>query len=194
MTPKRAVFLDRDGTINENRTDHVKSLAEFVLLPGALEAIRRLAETDLAIILVSNQSVINRGLTSAQTVQSINDYLRDTVHAYGGRLDDIYICPHRPDENCRCRKPRPGLLYQARDEHNLDLAASYLVGDAITDVELAQSVGCRPILVLTGRGASHLSHLTAEQRRITHIAENLERAVEWIIREEERRGAGANSP
>ena len=141
MTARRAIFLDRDGTINVNRADHVKNLDEFVLLPGALAAIQRLAQTPLAIILISNQSVINRGLASVQTVQAINQHLADAIHAAGGRLDAIYICPHTPDEECACRKPRPGLLLQAQQEHDLNLAGSYLVGDAVTDVELAEAVG-----------------------------------------------------
>ena len=191
MLPRRAIFLDRDGTINVNRADHVKSLDEFVLLPGALAAIEQLAQTSLAIILISNQSVINRGLTSTQTVQAINQHLQDTVHAHGGRLDAIYICPHTPDENCRCRKPRPGLLLQAQREHDIDLAHSYLVGDAVTDVELAQATGCRPVLVLTGRGAAHAQKLTELQRRHTYICHNLKEAAAWILRQETLHTKGA---
>ncbi len=191
MPARRAIFLDRDGTINVNRADHVKSLDEFVLLPGALAAIELLAQTSLAIILISNQSVINRGLTSAQTVQAINRHLQDTVHAHGGRLDAIYICPHTPDEHCQCRKPRPGLLLQAQREHGIDLAHSYLVGDAATDVELAQTTGCRPILVLTGRGAAQAQKLTELQRRHTHICHNLAEAAAWILKQEALHTKGA---
>ena len=191
MTARRAIFLDRDGTINVNRADHVKNLDEFVLLPGALAAIQRLAQTPLAIILISNQSVINRGLASVQTVQAINQHLADAIHATGGRLDAIYICPHTPDEECACRKPRPGLLLQAQQEHDLNLAGSYLVGDAVTDVELAEAVGCRPVFVLTGRGAAHHSKLTALQLRHTYIAHNLDEAATWILKKEEQHTVGA---
>ena len=193
MTPQRAVFLDRDGTINENRPDHVKSLDEFTFIPGALQAIRRLAATPVAIIVISNQSVINRGLASADTVAAINQRLAEAVRAQGGRLDGIYICPHAPDEGCRCRKPRPGLLRQAQAEHHLDLHGSYLVGDAVTDVELAQSAGCHPILVLTGRGQAQAARLTPQQRAAVHVASDLDEAVTWILDQEAGRKTGRES-
>lgn len=192
IPPRRAVFLDRDGTINENRPDHVKRLDEFVFLPGALDAIRLLATTPLALIVISNQSVINRGFAPARVIAAINQHMLDAVNAGGGRLDGIYICPHRPDEHCACRKPRPGLLEQAQRAHNLDLAGSYMVGDAATDVELALNAGCRPVLVLTGRGAAQAAHLTAEQRRQTHVARDLQEAAAWILKQEKRTGAEAN--
>jgi D-glycero-D-manno-heptose 1,7-bisphosphate phosphatase len=185
MTPRRAIFLDRDGTINVNRPDHVKNLDEFILLPGALPAVCRLAATRLAVFVISNQSVINRGLTSGRAVAAINDNLSDAICALGGRLDGIYVCPHRPDENCQCRKPRPGLLLQAQAEHGLTLAGSYVVGDAVTDVELAEAVGGVPVLVLTGRGRAQLELMPRGQRQRTHIACDLAAAVEWIIQQEE---------
>ncbi len=187
MPPQRAVFLDRDGTINTNRPDHVKSLDEFAFLPGALAAIARLAATPLAIIVVSNQSAVNRGLVSEETEYTINQHMLDRVRAHGGRLDAIYICPHTPDEQCPCRKPRPGLLLQAQRDHNLTLAGSYVIGDAVADIELAESMACHPVMVLTGRGASHLAKLSERQRRMTHIAPDLGAAVEWVLSQEEQR-------
>ena len=181
---RRAVFLDRDGTINVNRPDHVKSLDEFELIPGAIQAIRQLGATPLAIIVISNQSVINRGFASAQTVAAINEHLLQTVRRHGGRIDGIYYCPHRPDEQCQCRKPRPGLLLQAQQEHGLDLAGSYVVGDAATDVDLALAAGCHPVLVLTGRGAAQRVHLTEQQLRQTYIASDLAEAARWICQHE----------
>lgn len=189
MPARRAVFLDRDGTINVNRPDHVKSLDEFVLLPGALPAVCRLAALPVAIFIISNQSVINRGLALERTVSAINQSLADAIRALGGRLDGIYICPHRPDEQCHCRKPRPGLLLQAQAEHDIQLAGSYVVGDAATDVELAEAVGCRPVLVLTGRGRAHVKMLQQRQRQTTHITADLAEAVAWIAQEEEERTA-----
>lgn len=188
---RRAVFLDRDGTINVNRPDHVKSLDEFELLPGAIEAIRLLSTTPLAIIIVTNQSAINRGLAPAETVDAINGRLAAAVRAGGGRLDGVYYCPHRPDEQCECRKPRPGLLLQAQAQHDLDLADSYVVGDAVTDVDLALAAGCRPVLVLTGRGGAQRSRLTPEQERVTHVAADLAEAARWICREEAARATAA---
>ena len=185
MPQRRAVFLDRDGTINENRSDHVKSLDEFVLLPGAIDAIGRLARSSLAVVIISNQSVINRRLASTQTVQAINRLLVEMVHGEGGRVDAVYFCPHTPDERCECRKPQPGLLLQAQAEYDLQLSGSYVVGDAATDVELALAVAAQPILVLTGRGAEHVSRLTPEQRQRTQICADLSEAVTWILTRED---------
>lgn len=189
-TLRRAVFLDRDGTINENRADHVKSLDEFILLPGVLAALQRLSSSDLSVIIISNQSVINRGLAPALAVGQINEHLVKLVRAAGGRIDGVYICPHRPDERCSCRKPRPGLLEQAQRDHKLQISGSYVVGDAATDVELAQAANCRPALVLTGRGASQLQQMSARQRQGVYIAHDLQQAVDWILEQEQRRERG----
>jgi D-glycero-D-manno-heptose 1,7-bisphosphate phosphatase len=185
MPQRRAVFLDRDGTVNENRSDHVKSLDEFVLLPGAIDAIGRLARSSLAIVIVTNQSVVNRKQASAQTVQAINRWLVEAVQGKGGRIDAVYFCPHLPEEQCECRKPRPGLFLQAQAEHDLQLRGSYVVGDAVTDVEVALALDAQPILVLTGRGAEAVKKLTPEQRRCTHICADLSEAVTWILARED---------
>jgi D-glycero-D-manno-heptose 1,7-bisphosphate phosphatase len=152
MTGRRAVFLDRDGVINVNRSDYVKSEEEFAFLPGALEALRRLASLPLSIVIVSNQSAIGRGLISASTVDQINQQMVAQITAAGGRVDLVRYCPHRPDEGCHCRKPEPGLLVDAANLLGLDLPESYMIGDAASDIEAAQRVGCRAILVRTGRG------------------------------------------
>jgi D-glycero-D-manno-heptose 1,7-bisphosphate phosphatase len=147
-----AVFLDRDGVINENRPDHVKSWDEFVFLPGVFEPLRLLARVGRPIVVVSNQAVINRGLVSRETVEGIHRQMCAEIAHHGGRVDAVYYCPHRPDESCECRKPRPGLLLRAASELRLDLARSYFIGDAFSDVEAALAAGCSPVLVLTGRG------------------------------------------
>lgn len=186
---RRAVFLDRDGTINENRADHVKSLDELALIPGVLDALQGLARLPLAIIIISNQSVINRGLTTAQTVRAINDRLVQDVRAAGGRIDGVYICPHRPDEGCRCRKPQTGLLEQARADLGVELGGSYVVGDAATDAELAKNAGCLPVHVLTGRGQAQLAGMSSGDRQGVHVFSSLSDAAAWIMAREEGRGA-----
>jgi len=180
----RAVFLDRDGVINENRADYVKSWDEFVFLPGVLQALRWLAKTDLLIIVVSNQSAIHRGVANKDTVEEINRRMVEEIEPYGGRVDAVLYCPHRPDEGCDCRKPRPGLLLQAAACFELDLARCYLVGDALSDIAAGQSVGCQTILVLTGRGAEECIRLETLGYNNFHAVDDLVSAVEYIIENE----------
>ncbi len=176
-----AIFLDRDGVINCNRCDHVKAWDEFVFLPGALEALRRLAWLGWPVVVVSNQAAVNRGLVSRQTVDAIHARMVDAVAVAGGRIDGVLYCPHRPDENCECRKPRPGLLLQAAARWALDLSRSYLVGDAESDVLAALAVGCRPVLVRTGRGVEQLALLRQHGVDTFHVAADLAEAVDWIL-------------
>lgn len=180
-TSRSAVFLDRDGVINRNCPDHVKSWAEFEFLPRALEALRELAGLGWPVVVVSNQAAIGRGLVSRQMVEEINARMVAAVHAAGGRIDGVFYCPHRPEDGCACRKPRPGLLFRAAASLGLDLARSFLVGDAESDILAAQAAGCRPILVLTGRGAEQLAYLQAHGIDGFHVANDLADAVKWII-------------
>jgi D-glycero-D-manno-heptose 1,7-bisphosphate phosphatase len=182
QSPRRsAVFLDRDGVISVNRADYVKSWDEFIFLPGALDSLRSLAEHGMPVIVISNQSAIGRGLLSRQTADEINRRMQAEVEAQGGRLDAVYICPHTPDEKCDCRKPRPGLLYQAAEEHQLDLQSSYFVGDALSDVEAALAVGCLPLLVLTGRGLAQRPMLEQLGLQGVKVVADIAKAVRWII-------------
>jgi histidinol-phosphate phosphatase family protein len=180
---RRAVFLDRDGVICRNRDDYVKSWEEFVLLPGAREALARLARSSLHVVIVTNQSAVNRGIISAATVEEIHTRMTDTIEAAGGRVDLVKYCPHRPDEGCDCRKPRPGMLLAAAEELQINLRQSYLVGDARSDVQAGQTVGCRCYLVLTGRGRDQLTNGWIKGGRGFRIAADLEMAVEHILRE-----------
>lgn len=180
-TGRAAVFLDRDGVINENRPDYVKSWAEFTFLPGVFASLRRLAQTELAIVVVSNQSAVNRGLVSETTLEEIHTRMASEITRHGGRIDAIFYCPHRPDENCPCRKPQPGLLLRAAKELDLNLTASYLIGDAISDVEAGLAVGCTTFLVLTGRGRAELARLEARGFKGFHVAADLGGAVDRIL-------------
>ena len=132
--PKAAVFLDRDGVINRDRSDYVKTWEEFEFLPGVLEAFRLLAPSPHRVVVVSNQSAIGRGLVSRETVEEIHARMTEAVRRGGGRIDAVFYCPHRPDEDCLCRKPRPGLLLQAARELDIDLPASWLIGDDRRDL------------------------------------------------------------
>jgi len=174
------VFLDRDGVINENRSDHVKSWSEFVFLPEVFEPLRLLATNGMRVIVTTNQAVINRGLVTAETVEEINRGMAGVVAQNGGRIDAIYYCPHRPEENCGCRKPRPGLLLRAAQEWNINLAASYMIGDALSDIDAALAAGCQAILVRTGSGREN-EPVVREKWPHVPIVNNLRDAVAWIL-------------
>lgn len=160
----QAIFLDRDGVINENRADYVKSWDEFRWLPGTRDAMLALARLDVPIIVVTNQSMIGRGLVTAATLDDIHHRMRDQIIAWGGRLDGVYACVHSPDERCVCRKPLPGLLEIAAAQHQVSLAQSVLIGDAFTDFQAATAADARYIHVCTGRGATEAGRLRASAR------------------------------
>lgn len=181
----RAVFVDRDGVINANRRDHVKSWNEFVFLPHAVEALVELTKHGLPTVVLTNQAAINREITPRRTVEEIHARMIAVLGAAGARIDGVFYCPHRPDEGCSCRKPRPGLLLQAAERLGIDLTESYLIGDALSDVAAAQAVGCRPILVLTGRGVGQWLSREARHRRGYAVSRNLWHAVRRILVGEE---------
>lgn len=160
---KPAIFLDRDGVLNRDRPNYVKSWAEFEFLPGALEALRRLTASSYAIVVVSNQSAIGRGVVARENVDEIHFHMVRAIREAGGRIDAIYYCPHGPDDGCGCRKPHPGLLLRAAKELNLDLAASWFIGDSSSDMEAALAAGVHPILVRTGHGRTALPELISDQ-------------------------------
>jgi D-glycero-D-manno-heptose 1,7-bisphosphate phosphatase len=181
---RRAVFVDRDGVICRNRKDHVKSWEEFVFLPGAVEAMVGLTRLDLPIVVITNQAVINRGIVPEEVVEDINHRMALAIEAAGGRVDKVMYCPHRPDEHCACRKPQPGMLLDAARDLGLDLAHSYLVGDAETDMQAGQAVGCHCYMVLTGRGARQLVPALIRGRLSFAVKWNLGAAVDAILRRE----------
>lgn len=176
----RAIFLDRDGVINHNRSDYVKTWTEFEFLPGALDALRALATLDVPTIVLSNQSAIGRRLTTLEAVQDINARMMEAIRAAGGRVDEVLFCPHRPDEHCGCRKPQPGLLLEAAQRYSLDLSSCYLVGDAVTDMQAARAVGCRAVMVLTGRGIQQAALLREAELHSCTVAKDLAAAVVWL--------------
>jgi D-glycero-D-manno-heptose 1,7-bisphosphate phosphatase len=176
-----AVFLDRDGVLIENRAMYVRSLDDMTVLPGATEAVHRLSASPFAIVVVTNQSAIARGLTTRAKVDLVNAALGDEIARHGGRVDAFYVCPHAPDDACTCRKPEPGMLRTAANELSIDLARSYLVGDAVSDMRAAEAAGVRPILVLTGRGARELSTLSRRMRNRCVVAPDTQAAVDYIL-------------
>lgn len=183
MSQRRAVFLDRDGVINVNRSDHVKSWDEFVFLPRVFEALRQLAASPFAIVVTTNQAAIARGLTTEAVVRDIHRQMLETIHQNGGRIDAVCYCPHHPDAQCDCRKPQPGMYLRAAQEFDLDLAHSIVVGDALADLQAAHAIGAQAILVLTGRGQEYHAEMLAQNLQAT-VVNDLADAVEWIERAE----------
>lgn len=147
-----AIFLDRDGVINENRADHVKSWDEFKYIPGALDSLRELYETGLPIFVVTNQAAVSRGLISAEILRDMHIHLQVDVFRAGGEITHVYHCPHDGHEHCDCRKPASGMLLRAAEEYNIDLSKSFMVGDAWTDIAAGIGVSAKSILLMTGRG------------------------------------------
>jgi D-glycero-D-manno-heptose 1,7-bisphosphate phosphatase len=171
---RRAVFLDRDGTINEE-VGYLGNPDDLHLLPGAAGAIRRLNESGFTAIVVTNQSAIGRGYFSSEDVAAVNTRLVEQLRERGASIDGLYVCPHRPDERCSCRKPEPGLLLQAAEEHGLDVRGSFLVGDKESDLDSGRRAGCRTVLVRTGPEGPENAPPP------DHVADDLAAAVEWIL-------------
>ena len=148
----KLVILDRDGTINHDSEDHIKSPSEWRPIEGSLEAIARLTQAGFRIVVATNQSGIARGLLDSATLIAIHDTLQRAAVQAGGRIDAFFFCPHAADSGCKCRKPQPGMLLEVARRFNISLENTYMVGDALRDVQAAASAGARPVLVLTGRG------------------------------------------
>jgi D-glycero-D-manno-heptose 1,7-bisphosphate phosphatase len=148
-----AIFLDRDGVIIENRPDYVRTWGDVVFIPGAMSALTDIADSEFAIVIVTNQAGVGRGLVSLADAQSINEHIRDEIAQAGGRIDGLYLCPHTDSDDCDCRKPKPGMLLRAAQELGLNLSRSWMIGDALTDLQAGEAAGARSLLVLTGRGA-----------------------------------------
>lgn len=177
-----AIFLDRDGVIIENRENYVRSCDDVVLIPAALAALRNAYDSVFKIILVTNQSVIGRGLITMEQADEINHYVKAQVTNSGGRLDGIFMCPHTPLDNCNCRKPRPGLLLQAAERLNLDLKCSYMIGDALSDIMAGRAAGVwESILVRTGRGTVQASRPEAQHLQPYPIFDTLSEAFGYIF-------------
>ncbi|MBI6545547.1 MAG: HAD family hydrolase [Cyanobacteria bacterium NC_groundwater_1444_Ag_S-0.65um_54_12] len=187
---KLAVFLDRDGTINEE-AGYIRDLNDFRLISGAASAIRRLNRAGLLAILVTNQSGPARGYYPESWVRRVLDRLTELLLAQDAHLDDMLYCPHLPPKaggkvtgyaiTCECRKPGTLLLREAAARHGIDLARSYVVGDKATDVELGRNAGCRAILLETGYGKEVLAGRYQWPVQADHVALDLAAAVDWIL-------------
>jgi D-glycero-D-manno-heptose 1,7-bisphosphate phosphatase len=183
-----AVFLDRDGTINE-QMGYINHISRFIMLPESARSIRMLNEKNIPVFVVTNQSGLARGYFPASLVEEVHARMIDLLDAEGAKVDGIYVCPHHPEAkeeryrlDCDCRKPKPGLFMQAAREHGIDLDASYVVGDRWSDLKAAAACGASGLLVLTGYGRGDLEYIGPTQPiRPDYVAENLTDAASWII-------------
>jgi len=161
----RAVFLDRDGTINVE-VEYLSRVEDFQFIPGAPLALKRLKDAGFLLIVVTNQSGIGRGYYDENALKAVHDHMHAELAAFGAGVDACYFCPHHPKhasgeylKECDCRKPLPGMLLQAARELDIDLAASFMIGDKLADIEAGLKAGCTPLLVLTGYGSSQVDEL-----------------------------------
>jgi D-glycero-D-manno-heptose 1,7-bisphosphate phosphatase len=177
-----AIFLDRDGVLIENRANYVREWSDVQIFPEAIQALSNPKLKNYKIVIVTNQSGIGRGSIPFETAVSINDRLVNLIRSRSGRLDGAYLCPHSPDAECDCRKPKPGLLLQAADELSLDLKRSWMIGDAWSDAQAGQAAGVQgTIIVKTGRGEAQLAMPRPNGVKDILVCDDLSHALETIL-------------
>lgn len=179
----RAILLDRDGVINEDRDDYVKSWEEVRFIKGVRSALKQIHQAGIPVVVVTNQAAVGRGIISQVRLEDIHIRLARAVKKAGGNLLSIYYCPHHPDDHCQCRKPRIGLLKRAARDLNLDLRQCFFVGDTLRDIQAGRRAGCQTILVQTGKGQVSLSKILAGKTAITPgwVCENLAEATAVML-------------
>ena len=195
MKKNTAVFLDRDGTINEEE-GYLDSLDKLKIIPSAYEAIRLINESGMKVVVISNQAGVARGFFTEDFVKVTHEHLQTALRQQGATIDNFYYCPHHPTEgiepyrkDCNCRKPAPGMLLRAVQDLNIDLTRSYLVGDRFNDMEAGKKIGVRGILVKTGFGQSLLQDdgpdEATPENKPDFIAADILEAVKWILKNKE---------
>lgn len=187
MKSNKAIFLDRDGTLNED-PGYLGDPAQVILLPTVAEALNILKnQLNFLLIVVSNQSGVARGLITEEDVKKVNSRINEILSEYDVKIDEFYYCITHPDfnsvEECNCRKPSPKMIIDASEKFNIDLKKSYLIGDNISDIETAMNSGCKSILVKTGYGKETISMLQKQNKFPSFVAENLMDAVNFIIKD-----------
>ena len=176
---ERAVFLDRDGTIAKD-VPYCSRVEDFEILHTVPEGIRLLNESAFKVVVITNQSGIARGRFTQQTLALIHQRMQEGLARDGAQIDDIYYCPHHPDQECECRKPKPTLIFQAAEKMGIELTLSYMVGDDAKDIEAGSSAGCKTVLVTTGPNQGEID---GQVRLPEYVANTLYEAAEWIVRD-----------
>jgi D-glycero-D-manno-heptose 1,7-bisphosphate phosphatase len=176
----KLVILDRDGVINEDSEEYIKSAAEWHAIPDSLEAIAKLNRAGIKVVIASNQSGIARGFFTEQVLAKIHQKMQAELTKLGGHIDDIFYCPHHPDDNCACRKPKPKMLLDILRKYKIDKKDVLVVGDKLADVQAAQKIGCDVALVKTGNGQQTLANYRNELQNVL-VSENLSALVSMQI-------------
>jgi len=193
MKEKTAIFLDRDGTINEE-VGYLDSADKLRIIPSAFEAVRLINASGMKAVVISNQAGVAKGLFTEEFVRKINGQIQSALLAQGALIDRFYFCPHHPTEGidpyrliCDCRKPEPGLLHQAAVDLNIDLARSYVIGDRLRDVETAHRASAKGVLVMTGYGQDLMQDAgpdrANELNQPDYVAQDILEAVHWILKD-----------
>lgn len=175
------IFIDRDGVINENRSDYVKSWDEFHFLSGSRAAIAALTKAGHRIVVCTNQAGVAQGLIALETMEDIHRRMLSAVEEAGGIIEKVYACTHSKTADCDCRKPRPGMLLRASRELKLDMSDAVFIGDSITDMQAGSAAGIHTMLVLTGLGMEHYRQYYQQSGRPFHVALNLQHAVDIVL-------------
>ena len=182
---KKAVFLDRDGTINEE-VNYLSNKEQIRILPNVPSAINMFNENGFLVIIITNQSGIARGFFTREELDEINAHLIDELSKEGSRIDGIFVCPHHPDSRCDCRKPKAGLLKDAALEFDLDLSSSYIIGDKYSDLKTGVNAGSKTVLVRTGYGDEEFKEMENWDFEPDFVADDLLQAAMWIIGDREK--------
>jgi len=193
MKKNVAVFLDRDGTINEE-VGYLTSLDKLKIIPASYQAVKLINLNGMKAVVISNQAGVARGLFTEEFVHTVNNLIQSELQKHGAVIDKFYYCPHHPEEgngvyrqNCNCRKPAPGMLLAAAEDLNIDLTKSYFIGDRFKDMETAKKVGAKGVLVKTGYGADLLQDdgpdKATPESKPDHIAADILEAVLWILKD-----------
>ena len=157
----KIILLDRDGVINQDRPDYIQTTEQLILIPGSAAAIGRLSRAGYKVLIITNQACIGKGLVSIATLTAIHQLISQAVEKEGGTIDQFYFCPHHPDDGCPCRKPKPGMIINAQKDWGFDLKNTWMVGDAVRDMEAASAAGCKTAIVRTGKGEESAATLPA---------------------------------
>ena len=174
----RAVFLDRDGTIMED-SNYVGDVTRVVLIAGAAPALKRLQDAGYQLFIITNQSGVGRGYFTREAVEAIHAHLDEYFGSAGVRFDRYYVCPHHPEDNCDCRKPKPRFLIEAAREYGLDLSRCFMIGDRASDIQAGATAGAKTVLVLTGGGRETLAK---QEAKPDFVAEDIGEAAAWILK------------
>jgi D-glycero-D-manno-heptose 1,7-bisphosphate phosphatase len=179
---KQVVFLDRDGVINRDSSDYIKCWEEFIFLPNSLEALKILTRKGCTLIVITNQSIIHRKWVLPEVLEEMHQRMKSAVASHGGKITDIFICPHTPEQGCSCRKPKPGLIALACQKYAIDLSDAVMVGDSAKDILCGIAAGCgRTVLVQTGNGVMAKETLALDNIYPTVVTADLLEAARWII-------------